>query len=188
MRTGALYLDPATGDVWFHPWGGDPRIVGHNSTAAPAGTRTAISPPGSRRCELVVYDTAAGREISRTELSVRHGTELRTLASGGEHVPRVTDTCRSPPTAWSGNLRRKTSTPTSMTCVRERFPRMRTTCLDVYDDAAVSYGGKEFPSGEFSEHLVLRMPGQPQVRYNKMEPRAKFSPSGTYLLARRGKS
>ena len=22
VRSGAVYLDPATGDVWFHPWGG----------------------------------------------------------------------------------------------------------------------------------------------------------------------
>ena len=26
VRSGALYLDPATGDVWFHPWGGKPRV------------------------------------------------------------------------------------------------------------------------------------------------------------------
>ncbi len=35
VRSGAVYLDPATGDVWFHPWGGKPRIVGQRLTWGP---------------------------------------------------------------------------------------------------------------------------------------------------------
>ena len=83
VRSGAVYLDPTTGDVWFHPWGGDPRIVGHDSAAGPGGDPNGdtaawfegsdpwnVSSPGG---ELVVYDTAAGREISRT--SEAHGVD-----------------------------------------------------------------------------------------------------------------
>ena len=76
MRSGAVYLDPATSDVWFHPWGGEPRIVGRGSPGGPGG-----DPNGDTAAwfegydftgengvlgELVVYDTAAGREISRS--------------------------------------------------------------------------------------------------------------------------
>ena len=52
VRSGAVYLDPATGDVWFHPWGGEPRIVGHNSAAGPGGDpngNTAAWSEGSTR-------------------------------------------------------------------------------------------------------------------------------------------
>ena len=47
VRTGAVYLDPASGDVWFHPWGGKPRIVGHSSEAGPGGD------PDGRHSRLV---------------------------------------------------------------------------------------------------------------------------------------
>lgn len=76
VRSGAVYLDPATGDVWFHPWGGDPRIVGHDSAMGPGGDpdgdtavwfeRSGVDQSNGATGELVVYDTATGREISRT--------------------------------------------------------------------------------------------------------------------------
>ena len=34
VRNGALYGDPARGDVWYHPWGGRPRVVGHSETGS----------------------------------------------------------------------------------------------------------------------------------------------------------
>src|SRR5262245_9116707 len=89
VRSGAVYLDPATGDVWFHPWGGEPRIVGHNSDAGPGGdpdgdiaawfegSDALNAGPG----ELVIYDTAAGREISRTVQA--RGVDR----SSGDHYP-----------------------------------------------------------------------------------------------------
>ena len=76
VRSGAVYLDPATGDVWFHPWGGKPRIVGHDSPGGPGGDPNGdtaawfegydFSGENGVLGELVVYDTAAGREISRS--------------------------------------------------------------------------------------------------------------------------
>ena len=30
-------MDPAQHDVWYHPWGGEPRIVGNDSYAGPGG-------------------------------------------------------------------------------------------------------------------------------------------------------
>src|SRR5437868_3018338 len=74
VRTGALYLDPATHEVWFHPWGGRPRIVGHDSEFGPAGDPNGdtaawfegFDASGGAPGGLVVYDTAKGRMISRT--------------------------------------------------------------------------------------------------------------------------
>ena len=37
VRRGALYRDLTNDDVWFHPWGGEPRVVGHDSSAGPGG-------------------------------------------------------------------------------------------------------------------------------------------------------
>ena len=65
VRSGAVYLDPVTGDVWFHPWGGEPRIVGHNSAAGPGG-----DPNG---------DTAAWFDRIRAR-RLRHGRRPRDLA------------------------------------------------------------------------------------------------------------
>ena len=49
VRTGALYRDPASDDVWFHPWGGQPRIVGQRIDQWSGGRRRrATSLPGSR--------------------------------------------------------------------------------------------------------------------------------------------
>src|SRR5688572_23072736 len=67
VRSGALYNEQGTSDVWFHPWGGDPRIVGHNSKAGPGGDPNGDTAVWFDRDELVVYDTANGREVSRTK-------------------------------------------------------------------------------------------------------------------------
>lgn len=69
VRTGAVYSDPATGDVWFHPWGGDPRIVGHNSWEGPGADPNGDIAAWFEGSELVIYDTAEGREVSRTTQS-----------------------------------------------------------------------------------------------------------------------
>jgi hypothetical protein len=126
VRSGAVYLDPATGDVWFHPWDGEPRVVGRNSATGPGGDPsgdTAVWFEGSRPDgptggpgELVVYDTAAGQEISRTVQA--HGVgdisccEYRPTGNGFLQVSaeRV---------VWLSD------TPTATTCVREppRFSR-----------------------------------------------------------------
>jgi hypothetical protein len=66
VRRGALYRDPATDDVWFHPWGGQPRIVGRGSLEGPSGDPRSDVAAWFEGSELVVYDTAVGRELSRT--------------------------------------------------------------------------------------------------------------------------
>jgi len=68
VRSGALYRDPATDDVWFHPWAGEPRIVGRNSRAGPGGDPNGDLAAWFDGDELVVYDTSKGGEVSRNLL------------------------------------------------------------------------------------------------------------------------
>jgi hypothetical protein len=121
VRTGAVYLDPATGDVWFHPWGGDPRIVGHNSTQGPGGDLNGdtaawfeASAPGS--VELVVYDTAASSEISRTLQSAGVGDDCCEHRSAGNGFKEVS----AERVVWtSGDKTYSHDVPTGVTSVVE---------------------------------------------------------------------
>ena len=157
-----MYLDPATGDVWFHPWGGDPRIVGHNSAAGPGGDPngdTAAWFEGSdaleRTWQLVVYDTATGREISRT-LQCRR----RVDPGPGEHYPRVTDSCRSPPTVSSGPL----GPATYSHDVRTQTDSVVTVPKGLCRCARRCRGLRRR-----QRRLVLRVPGQAEQRYPDLE-------------------
>lgn len=185
VRSGAMYLDPARGDVWFHPWGGEPRIVGHNSEAGPGGDPigdTAVWFEGSDALnagpgELVVYDTAAGREISRT-WQVRGVTDGS--GSGGDHYPpgngflqvsakRVVWT--SGPKMYSHDVR--THRTSVVKAPKERY------LADVHDHVEV-FGDR----GSFS--LVLGVPGLAEARYPELESHVRLSPSGNYVLAVEG--
>lgn len=48
VRSGALYWDPATLEVWFHPWGASPTSWDMTRPWVLAGTRTGTRPRGSR--------------------------------------------------------------------------------------------------------------------------------------------
>ncbi|MGH8894198.1 MAG: hypothetical protein ACRDWY_12995 [Actinomycetes bacterium] len=180
VRSGAVYLDPATGDVWFHPWGDDPRIVGHNSEAGPGGDPngdTAAWFEGSDALnagprELVVYDTATGREISRTSQS--HGV----IYASGDHYPagngfrqvsaeRVVWT--SGPKTYSHDVR--TQSTSEAKAPKERH------LADVHGDVEVFGDGSA---------LVMKAPGRAEERYPELETHVRLSPSGNYVLAVEG--
>jgi hypothetical protein len=79
VRGGAVYRDPTGDDVWFHPWDGEPHIIGHAVTG-PGGDPESDVAAWFEGDELVVYDTALAQEISRT-------TEEPIVAMGGfEHA------------------------------------------------------------------------------------------------------
>ena len=86
VRDGALYVDPENGDVWFHPWGGEPRVVGHHSDAGPGGDSDGVLAAWFEGTELVVYDTARDVEISRTPETPVLATPFRLYVGGYEHV------------------------------------------------------------------------------------------------------
>ena len=76
VRTGVLYMDQATGDVYFHPWGGEPRIVGHDSAAGPGGDPNGDTAAGSRD---PIPSTSPWRARR-----LRHGRRPGDLANLGE--------------------------------------------------------------------------------------------------------
>ena len=174
VRSGAVYLDPATGDVWFHPWGGDPRVVGHDSAAGPGGDPNGDVAAWFDGSALVVYDTAAGREISRTEQR-RH---VVADGAGGDHYPpgngfrqvsaeRVVWT--DGPRLYSHDLRtRRTS---AVRASRKRH------VVDVHDEVEVL---------GVRGALALRAPALAEKRYPALESHVRLSPSGNYVLAVEG--
>jgi hypothetical protein len=175
VKTGALYQDPATRDVWFHPWGGDPRIVGRNVIAGPGGDPEGDTAVWFERSELVVYDTAAGREISRTVESPSPPNCLAMCAehyASGSHFLHVS----AERVVWSkgpGEDAYTHDVPTQETSVIE------VPVIDVHVDTQVS--GDYDASGAFV--LVVRAPDRAEQHFSGMEPRARLSPNGDYVLA-----
>jgi len=173
VRSGALYLDPATGDVWFHPWGGDPRVVGHHSAWGPGGDPNGDTAAWFEGAELVVYDTAAGRTVSRTSepgqvdgLSGDHNPAGNTFRQvSAERVvwagQRVT---------YSHDLRTKTTS-----VIEAPAPNL---VLDLHDQVMIL---AEFHGTHAT--VTLSVPGRAEQRLPGLEPRARLNASGTYLLS-----
>jgi hypothetical protein len=180
VRSGALYMDPKTGDVWFHPWGGEPRIVGRNSEAGPGGDPngdTAVWFEGSDAYnggpgELVIYDTATGREISRT-------TQADGVTqSSGDHYPAGNRFLQvsAERVAWSAGTKTYSyDVRTQMTSMLND-PKGRGPA-DVHDGIEVL--------GE-DRGIVLRVPGRAEQNYPHLETHLRLSPSGNFLLAVEG--
>jgi hypothetical protein len=178
VRSGAVYLDPTTGDVWFHPWGGDPRIVGHDSEAGPGGDPngdTAAWFEGSDALnagpgELVVYDTAAGREVSRS--SQRHGV----TGSSGDHYPPGNTFLQvsAERVVWAALAEVyghdvRTRTTTAISAMPEDL-----RLVDLHDDVQLI---------DSRGSLTVRAPGRAEKRYSRLESHVRLSPSGRYALA-----
>lgn len=182
VRKGALYNDPRSGDVWFHPWGGEPRIVGHDSDAGPGGDPQgdiAVWFEGSDAVngssgELVVYDTAAGREISRTRQT--HGVG----AQSGDHYPPGNQFLEvsADRVVWSSG---------GNTYAFE----VLTETTSMFEGAAASYvidaqGDVEVWGEREAGVPVLRAPGRAEQRLVGLETHLKLSTTGSYLLAVEG--
>ena len=176
VRSGAVYLDPARGDVWFHPWGGEPQIVGHNSEAGPGGDPTgdtAVWFEGSDESEagpgeLVIYDTAAGREISRTTQA--HGV----TQSSGDHYPAGNRFLQvsAERVVWSAlDKTYSHDVRTQTTSVAKSY------LADAHDDMQVLGADRG---------IVLRVPGRADERFPELESHLRLSPSGNYVLAVEG--
>ena len=179
VRTGAVYSDPATGDVWFHPWGGEPRIVGHDSVAGPGGDPNGDIAAWWDNGDLVLYDTAAGRELSRTPVMA---APARCQPFCMEHfrgngILQVS----SDRVVWQalpmGNY---TDIFDVQTGDSSDFTG---TVLDVHDDAWLYYGAKRVPGGRLPDSLILKEPGQAGERHPELATRGRFSPSGAYVLS-----
>jgi len=173
VRSGAVYGDPATGDVWFHPWGGDPQVVGHNSAAGPGGDPDGDTAAWFDGSELVVYDTAAGHEISRTEEAHRVAAD-----AGGEHFPTGNGFLQvsADRVVWNDDdegiytrdLRTASTSVVQASSSKDPF------LVDLHGEVQAS-----------SEHLrlTLRAPGRPEEHYPDLEGLGRLSSDGSHLLA-----
>ena len=183
VRSGAVYLDPAAGDVWFHPWAGAPRVVGHDSKAGPGGDPNSdiavwfegSDPLNATPGELVVYDTAAGREISRT---LQKEGVADCSGTCGDHFPAgngflQVSTERVVWTSWTQRYSHDLRTRSTSEVKTPEASHL----ADVHDDVEVLVERGD---------VVLTVPGRAEQRYPELESHLRLSPSGNHVLAVEG--
>jgi hypothetical protein len=172
---GALYLDPATGDVWFQPWQGVPRVVGrgsrHGPGADPDGTTAAWFEGG----RLVVFDTGRGEEVARTAtLRPVGGAEEHLLGNGFRYVD-------ADEVVWTDgrSVLRYDLDSDRVDVVWEPagLPGLSTFVRDRHD------GWLAWADGAADGARVTRLSGEPVASFAAPEMYSLFSPDGRYLLA-----
>lgn len=175
VRTGALYFDRRAGEVWLHPWGGRPRVVG-TSWSGPSGDPESDTAAWFEGDEIVVYDTAAGQEVVRmTAPEVRAHNQMEHINSGNGFL-RVS----SDEVAWL------TKTPV------QTVVRLDLDTLEISEHVGARpeegeflvdlYGEVEAWSSSNTEGIDLFDPDD-FAQYLTLEPMARFSPDGRFLLA-----
>jgi hypothetical protein len=154
--------------------------VGHNSAAGPGGDPngdTAVwfegsDPENATPGELVVYDTAAGREISRTLQSPG------VTGSRGDNYPAGNGFLQASAerVVWTTGMGFKTyshdvhtQSTSEIKTPKERF------LVDVHGDVEV-FGERG------SWNLVLKVPGRAEEPYPELFFHARLSPSGNHVL------
>lgn len=190
VRRGALYRDPATDDVWFHPWNGQPRVVGRGSAAGPGGDPQGDVAAWFEGNELVVFDTVRGEEISRTtEEAPVLDTQMSEHVKGGHGFAYVSaeevvwrSVSMSGPNEGLGMFRLDVETGKSSvlwSVTPESYP------MDVHDTTRISgfYGRVSGGTGA----VLIDVEGRDQLRLNEVdqgvEPFGRLSPSGAFVLA-----
>jgi hypothetical protein len=176
VRSGALYKVGAGADVWFHPWGGEPRIVGHNSSWGPGGDPDGDTAVWFDHDELVVYDTAAGREVARAE--EMNGVSGCVQDMCAEHYPAGNGFLQVSPKHVIWQQGSSSASEIYRFDVRTRMtskvrPPTDRLFVDVHNRVEVLFD-------DF--HVVLSVPGRAEQPYRDLLARAKVSPNGNYLL------
>lgn len=188
VRSGALYRDQRNGDLWFHPWGGTPRVVGHATMAGAGGDPEGDTAAWFDDRDLVVYDTAQAKVVSRT----REGAVVSPSAEYVEHVghgngwvyvsaAQVVWRYASGAEETTAFARRDLVTGTTdLSWQPLPASRARAKFVDVSRDSAVwtvgdVYGGK-------GAYLYDRAGSTRTGRVRNLEGPARLSPDGTWLL------
>lgn len=179
VRSGALYDDLRTHDVWFHPWDGDPRVVGHDSVGGPAGDPAGDVAAWFEGTELVVYDTAAAAVISRTTEAPVLEEPFRAYIGGFEHVSgNGFMHVSAEEVVWrssTGTYRLDVGTGTS-TLLLDSSPTTDPRLEDVHDGTRV-WGDYQDPG------LTVEIAGDRQVLFTGVEPPGRLSPDGSFVAA-----
>ena len=186
VRRGALYRDSATDDVWFHPWDGDPRVVGHDSPTGPAGDPHSDVAAWFEHSELVVYDTYHGREISRTKEPPAIDYSGHDHVNGGngfkhvsteEVVWRSADTFGSPTQPAMTRMHRlDLATGASTVLSATPMEGVQWHMEDVHDHTRVWINDE-------TDGLSVEVDGRPKVPLPDLEPIGRLSADGSFLLS-----
>jgi hypothetical protein len=155
--------------VWFHPWGGEPRIVGHDSKQGPGGDPNGDTAVWFDDSMLVVYDTASGREIARTR---QPGNTVEDLT--GDHNPAGNSFLQVSAERVVWRSYTDVSSYDVRTGITSRTGVPEDPWLnDVHDQIEVLN----------DDGVVLRVPGRADQRIPALEgPRVRLSPTGSYAL------
>jgi hypothetical protein len=179
VRAGTVYLDPVAHDVWFHPWNGEPRRVGHGSVAGPGGNSEGDVAAWFEGSELVVYDTAAGAVISRTTQTPVLDHPFREYVGGYEHVVgngfmQVSDT----EVVWRSavGVHRLDVADGTSRLLDGGLSTMNPRLEDVHDGTRVW--------GDYSTaSLSIELDGLRDAPVPGLEPAGRLSPDGSFLAA-----
>ena len=189
VRAGALYLDAESGDVWLHPWRGEPRVVGHDSRFGAVGDPdggTAAWFEGDRNAwatdaELVVFDTVRLREVARVRTS-------GAVEVGGEHLRNGNGILQvsAGSVVWLTQDDRLRRLDTGSGAVTERpsgtgRTRDDASVIDVHDATELRSWGAMTAGDEGL--LVRSVPGRGRTLLPGWEPMGLLSPDGGYVLA-----
>ena len=180
VRRGALYRDPVTADVWFHPWGGRPRVVGRSETGPggdPSGDAAAWFDGG----HLVVFDTARGRQISRTDeppVVPYSGREHVSAGNGFKHVS-------ADEVVWVSQgsgaaVVRRLDVASGKSTVLWTHPGGERFLEDVHGATRIWTGTAD---GAVSSALVGVVAGRPERRFPSLEPMGRLSATGRFVLS-----
>lgn len=184
VRTGAVYQSQTSPDVWFHPWEGEPKVIGQAAlTGSPwvgMGDRDGDNAAWFDGEGLVVYDTVRERELTR--VVAQPAMDLRVVSS--ETVVWAPSGSRTEPL-----LQLDIATGEISQVSEEQGPANRGNAphlVDVHDDVEVwAYGSAEaaFCCGPADQGgLILRRPGQDDRRYPAfISPMGSLSPDGRFL-------
>lgn len=190
VRRGAFYRDPTNDDVWFHPWGGEPRVVGHDSSAGPGGDPDGDVAAWFDGEELVVYDTARGRELSRTKPGdddsvelrdarvVRNPTEHVTGGNGFKHVSAEEVVWRATDTAGILARMYRLDVSTGKSTIVWEAEEGKFPSLEDMHGATRLWGDC---CGGTKEALRIEVTGREELRLG-VEPLGKLSADGSFVL------
>ena len=176
VRSGALYVDRTRGDVWFHPWDGEPHIVGRDSESGPGGDPQGDIAAWFEGDVLVVYDTALGREVSRTNERTVDGHVLEEHVRSGNGFVHLSDD----EVVWTTGRDHDAST------LRGTVYR-----LDLRTGVSAQLGHdsrlKDVDDGirlvSTPTNLTLEMPGESPSDLGRVEPVGRLGPDGSFVLA-----
>lgn len=203
VRTGAVYADPRTDDVWFHPWGGRPRVIGHGAASGPGGDPQGDIAVWFDGWHLMVYDTARHRVVSRTRevAGVEAGSdsvEHVMHSNGFVHVSAHEVVWRSPDGLGRRDLDTGTSVlpwqprpPAAAVAIHARNvnygqvdshgvpPLLDKSAVNAVWLAAVPVKGRD---GEFRPRMFVQGPGTAQTPLRGLDFPGRLSPDGRWLL------